>query len=131
MKKKIQGFAVLLIAALLFSACSNRLIGLWQVENYEIISNRSESVKATNIGTVNFLKDGTGHKELSFSILGLNQQDRADFTWVLNENLLTISGDSSAFVKTWIITESKKSYQKLQSTDGAQQVQVMELKKLK
>jgi hypothetical protein len=116
---------------LIVAGCSPRIIGEWQVENYEIISNSAESVKATNIGTIVFTADGSGQKELNFSILGMNQIDRAGFTWVLNKNFITVSGDSSSFVKTWIVLEDKKNFQKLTSTDGAKQVQVMELRRLK
>lgn len=123
--------ATLMMGALILSGCSPKLIGSWQVANYEIISNSAESVKATSIGTISFDATGNGHKALSFSILGMNQIDKVDFSWVLNKDLLTISGDSSAFVKTWIVTESKKNFQQLKSTDGARQVQVMELRREK
>jgi hypothetical protein len=121
----------MLVGGLLLSGCSQRILGIWEVENFEVISSSSESVKATQIGTISFEKDGSGHKSLSFSILGLNQVDKADFSWSLNDRLLTISGDSSAFVKTWIVMEDKRNYQKFKSTDGAQQVQVMELRRQK
>ncbi|MCE1156364.1 MAG: lipocalin family protein [Bacteroidales bacterium] len=121
----------ILAIGLLLSGCSPRIIGVWQVENYEIISNSAESVKATNIGTIRFTADGNGQKELNFSVLGMNQVDKAAFTWVLNENFITVSGDSSSFVKTWIVLENKKNFQKLTSTDGARQVQVMELRRIK
>lgn len=121
----------ILAIGLLLSGCSPRIIGVWQVENYEIISNSAESVKATNIGTIRFTADGNGQKELNFSVLGMSQVDKAAFTWVLNENFITVSGDSSSFVKTWIVLENKKNFQKLTSTDGARQVQVMELRRIK
>lgn len=131
MKKQLFLWMGMLVGGLLLSGCSQRILGIWEVENFEVISSSSESVKATQIGTISFEKDGSGHKSLSFSILGLNQVDKADFSWSLNDRLLTISGDSSAFVKTWIVMEDKRNYQKYKSTDGAQQVQVMELRRQK
>lgn len=124
-------FMGIVAIGLIVAGCSPRIIGEWQVENYEIISSSAESVKATNIGTIIFTTDGSGQKELNFSVLGMNQIDKAGFTWELNKNFITVSGDSSSFVKTWIVLEDKKNFQKLTSTDGAKQVQVMELRRIK
>lgn len=112
-----------------FSSCSPRIIGVWNVENFETVSQGDESISAKNIGTITFQKDGTGVKDLSFTILGVRKEDKTPFNWTLSNSLLTINGQESDFVKTWIVVEDHKKYQKIKSTDGADQVQIVELRK--
>lgn len=129
MKKTILNFIVFLFILAVFSSCSPRIIGVWNVENFETVSQGNESISAKNIGTITFQKDGTGAKDLSIMILGVRKEDKTPFNWTLKDNLLTISGQESDFVKTWIVVEDQKKYQKIKSTDGADQVQIVELRK--
>lgn len=129
MKKTTLNFIVFLFILAVFSSCSPRIIGVWNVENFETVSQGNESISAKNIGTITFQKDGTGAKDLSLMILGVSKEDKTPFNWTLKDNLLTISGQDSDFIKTWIIVEDQKKYQKIKSTDGADQVQIVELRK--
>ena len=129
MKKTILNFIVFLFILAVFSSCSPRIIGVWNVENFETVSQGNESISAKNIGTITFQKDGTGAKDLSIMILGVRKEDKTPFNWTLSNSLLTINGQESDFVKTWIVVEDHKKYQKIKSTDGADQVQIVELRK--
>lgn len=112
-----------------FVSCSPRIVGVWKVDSFETITQGVDGVSARNIGTITFQKDGTGTKDLSFTILGVTKEDRAPFSWTLNNNLLTINGQDSDIAKTWIVIEDQKKLQKMKSTDGADQVQILELRK--
>lgn len=129
MKKATLKFIVLFSILAVFSSCSPRIIGVWNVENFETVSQGDEFVSAKNIGTITFQKDGTGAKDLSFMILGVRKEDKVPFNWTLKDKLLTISGQESDFVKTWIVVADQKKYLKVKSTDGAGQVQIIELRK--
>lgn len=113
----------------IFSSCSPRILGVWTVDNFETVTQGVEGVSAKNIGTITFFKDGTGTKDLSFTIFGVSKEDKTPFTWSLNDNLLTINGQESEFAKTWIVVDNQKKVQKMKSTDGADQVQILDLKK--
>jgi len=84
---------------------------------------------AKNIGTMTYSGRGKGVKDLRFNIMGSEKNDTSPFTWKLNENLLSIHSDGSEISKTWIIVDNKSNYKKLQSTDGADKVEEMEIKK--
>lgn len=118
-----------LLLFVILSSCSPRILGVWTVENFETVTQGVEGVSAKNIGTITFFKDGTGTKDLSFTIFGMSKEDKTPFTWTLNDNLLTINGQDSDFAKTWIIVDNQKKVQKMKSTDGADQVQILDLKK--
>lgn len=131
MKSRILTVSLFLFIATLFSSCSHRMVGTWTVQNYETVEPGKKGVSANNVGTMTFKRNGKGTKELTFSALGIWKVDKTPFTWSVNENFLTISGEGSDFAKTWIISENKRKYQKLRSTDGANQVQIIELAKTK
>jgi hypothetical protein len=129
MRKTSLNLILLLGVIAVLSSCSPRIVGVWNVESFETVSQGKEAISAKNIGTITFSKDGTGAKDLSFTILGVVREDKMPFNWTLNDNLLTINGQESDFVKTWIVIENQKKYQKIKSTDGADQVQTVELRK--
>lgn len=129
MNKTTLNFILLLGVFAFFSSCSPRIVGVWNVESFETVSQGNEAISAKNIGTITFQKDGTGSKDLSFTILGVRKEDKTPFNWSLNDNLLTINGQESDFVKAWIVVDNQKKYQKIKSTDGADQVQIVELRK--
>lgn len=118
-----------LLLFVILSSCSPRILGVWTVDNFETVTQGVEGVSAKNIGTITFFKDGTGTKDLSFTIFGVSKEDKTPFTWTLNDNLLTINGQESEFAKTWIVVDNQKKVQKMKSTDGADQVQILDLKK--
>jgi hypothetical protein len=131
MKTRIFTISAVLFIGMIFSSCSHRLVGKWAVQSYETVETGKEGVSAKNIGTMTFKRNGKGTKELTFSVLGVRKEDKTPFTWSVDNSFLTISGQGSEFAKTWIIVENKSKYQKLKSTDGANQVQIIELAKTK
>lgn len=131
MKTRFFTIAIFVFTGFIFSSCSNQLVGTWTVQNYETYEPGKDGVTAKNIGTITFQRNGNGNKELTFNIFGITKEDKTPFTWLLNNNFLTISGQNSELAKTWIIVENKSNYQKLSATDGANQVQIIELAKAK
>ena len=130
MKINILKFLLLIIWAVLLTSCSHRLVGTWNVERYETISPGNESISLYNIGTMTFNSNSSGTKDLNFTVMGLEKKDQIPFTWSWSDGkLVTIDSDGSDFSKTWIIIENKRKTQLWKSTDGSDNVQVMELKK--
>lgn len=129
MKTKIMTIAALIFLTFTFSSCSNKIVGVWNVENFTTLTQGNEEISAKNIGTITFRKNGNGTKELSYPLLGARKEDKVPFTWVMHEGLLTIKGEGSDFSKTWIITETSSKYFQLKSTDGSDKVQVLEIRK--
>jgi hypothetical protein len=126
MKKSVILLPVIAVV-LLFTSCSHRLVGTWNISKYETVTPDKQGVAFSNIGTMTFYKNGTGTKQLSYSILGLFRNDDQPFTWKAAENLVTISGNGTDLAKTWIQVENKKKFQQWKSTDGSNEVQVLEL----
>jgi len=129
MKNTTMNFFLLSLLLVVFTSCSPRIVGIWTVESFETVTQGVDGVSARNIGTITFEKDGSGTKDLSFTIFGVTKEDKAPFNWTLQNNLLTINGQDSEFAKTWIVIEDQKKSQKMKSTDGADQVQILELRK--
>jgi hypothetical protein len=121
--------AALTFSLFLFASCSPKLVGTWNVEKYERSTPGEQGMSVSNIGTITFNKNGTGTKNLDYSLLGVSKKDATPFTWSTTEQFITIEGDESEFSKTWIYIENKSDYQKWQSTDGANNVQTLELVK--
>ncbi len=120
-----------LSAALLFafSSCSHRLVGTWTVQKYENLSPGEKGVSVQNVGSISFDKDGTGQKEMNYTVLGVEKDDSTPFEWSTTENYITIKSEDSDISKTWIYLENKNKSQKWKSTDGKNQVQTLELVK--
>lgn len=131
MKSRILTVSLVLFIATLFSSCSHRLVGTWNVVNYETVDPGKDGASAKNIGTITFQRNGNGTKELTFGMRDIRKEDRSPFSWTVDNDFLTISGQESELAKTWIIVENKQKYQKLKSTDGSTQVQIIELAKIK
>lgn len=130
MRANISTYSLLAATLLLTASCSKRLVGTWQVQRFETVAPGQPSVSLQNIGTVHFKGNGTGEKNLSFNVLGKVQEDQTPFTWSWQEGkYVSINSEGSEMSKTWIVIEDKRSFQKWKSTDGANRVQVIELKK--
>lgn len=128
MKTKL--LIVLSVATLfIFSSCAHRLVGTWQVQKYERKTPGEQGMSVSNIGTITFDNNGTGEKNLDYSLLGVSSKDITPFEWSATEQFVTIEGDDSDLTKTWIYIENDRKFQKWQSTDGANNVQTLELKK--
>lgn len=115
--------------SILITSCSDQLVGTWTVEKYETKTMGNQGVTLSNIGTMTFKKDGEGIKDINYSIFEIKKEDKLPFTWQKNGSSISIRSDGSAFAKTWIIVEDDKSYQKWEATDGAEEVQTLELTK--
>lgn len=112
------------------TSCSTSLIGSWKIEKLQTYEYGQSGSILSNVGTVTFLKDGTGVKNLNYTLMNMTVDDQMSFGWIKNENIITLTGEKSDLIKTWIIVESSSSYQKWQSTDGRNAVQTLIMKKL-
>ena len=131
MKKSIIYIAVFVFAIPLLTSCSHRLVGTWNVDTYEATTQDVQSIKLNNIGTMTFKSNGSGEKNLNYEVFQIQREDNLPFRWVASELFVTLDGekDKSEFIKTWIIVEDKRNFQKWRSTDGQNQVQTLELTK--
>lgn len=115
---------------LLLTSCSHRMVGTWDIKRYENTAPGSVSTTLNNIGTMQFKGNGTGKKEVNYTILGESNNDQSSFLWNWHGGkYVMIEGADSEFSKTWIIITNKRKHQLWKSTDGTQGVQTLELKK--
>ncbi len=130
MKQKILNITLLAISVSLFASCSHKLVGTWTVQRFETTQPGQQGVSLKNIRTVHFNKNGTGEKNINYSALGITHSDQNPFKWIWNDGkYMTIEGEGSELSKTWIIMFNKKKFQKWKSTDGTNNIQIIELKK--
>ncbi len=120
----------LILSAFLLASCTApKIVGTWQITNYETKTGDGQEIKLANIGNLQFKKNNTGKKQINYSVLQNKVEDNTPFKWVASEEHLTITGKGPELNKTWIIVENGKKYQKWKSTDGGSTVQILELKK--
>lgn len=131
MKKSIIYIAVIVFTIPLLTSCSHRLVGTWNVDTYESSTQNVQSIKLNNIGTMTFKANGSGEKNLNYEVFQIQREDNLPFRWTASELYVTLDGDreQSEFIKTWIIVENKRNFQRWRSTDGQNQVQTLELTK--
>lgn len=123
-------FITLLIVITTLTSCSHRLVGTWTVLRYETTTPGQQGVALSNIGTIQFKNNGSGEKNLSYSVFGILKSDQIPFKWNWNDGkYVSIESSGSDFSKTWIIMTNKRKYQKWKSTDGTNTIQIIELKK--
>ena len=117
---------------LLSTSCAHRMVGHWNVDRYETQESGQQGVALMNIGTMNFKKDGTGDKNLNYTVLGARIDDSTPFVWTWGDDkFIAIESSQSDLSKSWIIMENKSKYQKWKSTDGSTNIQILELTKTK
>jgi hypothetical protein len=135
---KRNWFLILMVSFFLFSSCSaekkltKRLIGEWNVAKYseQFHATGASEVTLTNIGTLTLKKNGTGDKQINFSIMSRVVSDTLNFNWKNTEDKVTLVGNGeSLFAKTWLVMSSKKNAQVWRSTDDEGNSQKMELKR--
>ena len=119
---------LLLFAAIFFSSCSDKIVGNWKIVRYEKGKPGNPDVKVYNIGTMRFKNNKTGEKEITTGILKNKISNSTPFNWSSTDNFITIN-ENSEFGKTWVRVENKRKHQVLTSTDGANIVQILELRK--
>lgn len=117
------------LMVLVMISCSPKLTGTWNIARYETTEPGQQAVSLNNIGTITFRKNGEGEKNISYTIFGRQKTDNSKFGWHATGPYVGIESPNSEFSKTWIITTNKRKEQKWKSTDGANRVQVLELKK--
>ncbi|HQU59492.1 MAG: hypothetical protein KDD02_13710 [Phaeodactylibacter sp.] len=121
--------ATLLLIGATLSSCSPRLVGSWAIQRYETTTPDQQGTSVNDIGILVFHRDGTGEKNIAYSLFGAKTDDRLPFNWTATDQYVTIQSEGSSFSKTWIFIEDKAKFQKWESTDGSNQVQTLELKK--
>jgi hypothetical protein len=120
---------IALMTGLFLTTCSHRLAGTWKVKKYETSIAGQQIVALMDVGSMTFYDDGTGEKDIEYTILGIIKKDTMSFHWVATEKQVTIQSENSEFGKTWIIIDNGRNFQKWKSTDGIDQVQILELAK--
>ena len=120
---------ILFIIGAMLTSCSNKLIGTWIIQRYDIAKPEQKSVSFYNIGIMKLEEDGTGSNNIIYDISGVKIVDRLPFKWKTKDNSITIIGKGSEFSRTWILLENKRRYQKWESTNDSNQVQTLELTK--
>ncbi|WP_333696618.1 hypothetical protein [Flavobacterium sp.] len=126
MKKLIPLLTLFLI---FFTSCAERIVGTWNVDRYETQKTGQQNLSLKNIGTITFNKNNTGEKKLNYSVLGVESFDYVPFRWNSDKSYITISSENSPISKTWILIENKRKSQKWKSTDGSNEIQILELSK--
>ncbi len=122
--------AILWASIFIFSSCSHRLVGTWMVEKYETIipGQKDGGMVLSNIGTMTFKRNGTGTKNINYSVFDMNRRDMLPFSWVVDKAFIYIDSRNSDFSKTWIQITNRSGFQKWKSTNG-HEVQILELRK--
>ena len=128
MKSKLIVVALFIIGAILTS-CSNKLIGTWIVQKYDIAKPEQKIFSFYNIGIMRFEEDGTGSNNIIYDISGVKIVDRLPFKWKATDNRITIISKGSEFSRTWKLMENKRRFQKWETTNDSNQVQTLELTK--
>lgn len=126
MKNTIRIFSVLFLA-LILSSCTHRLVGTWTIEKYETTKPGQQGVVLNNIGSMTFMKNGSGFNNINYSIFDVVTSDNSAFIWSTTDKYVTIAGDSSSFSKSWIYIQNKPNHQIWKSTDGNDKVHILEL----
>lgn len=132
MKTNFFYASLLCVGLFTITSCSHRLVGTWDVSSFETSTQGAQGVKLNNIGTMTFSDNGSGDTNLKYEVFQVAREEQLPFKWIASDEFVTIDGDKeqSEFVKTWIIVENKKKFQRWRSTDGQNQIQTLELKKL-
>lgn len=125
---------IIALSTLLFTSCSPKLAGTWNVDRYEVDSQKGQNVTTKNAGEIVINKNGTGEKNIKYSMFQNDFSDRQKFNWSMQgKDLITItsekSKETSEFDKTWIMITNSKKKQVWKSTDGKNSVQILELSK--
>jgi len=120
---------VFLILIFLFTACSKSLVHTWNIDKLEIIRENEKNSTYNNIGTITFNKNGTGNN--NFHIIESDENDTSSFKWEEFDENIRLKGlkseDSSRLFRAWIVTKKSGKSQTWKSTDGGNNILVLEL----
>ncbi|MBL0883703.1 MAG: hypothetical protein IBJ16_10230 [Chitinophagaceae bacterium] len=128
MKKETLSIIFIMVIMASMSSCSHKIVGTWTINKFENSTPSEQGYSLSNIGTITFYKNGSGEKNINYSVLGTSHTDLFPFKWAASDAAITLVGDSTEFSKTWIVIASKRNYQQWKSTTG-NKIQVLELKK--
>ena len=93
----------------------------------KIIKDKSKEVYLSKGISLHFIEGGENN--ISYTVFGTAKEDKSTFKWSQQDNYVTVESEESEFAKTWIVIKNERNFQRWQSTDGNNQVQVLELKK--
>jgi hypothetical protein len=130
MSKLIPTSALILLIVSL-SSCSSRLVGTWTLVNYETTTPGKQGSSLSNIGSMQFDRNGIGQKNIEYRLFDALKEDKGSFRWESIDDYVVIQSEGSPFSRTWIVTGDKKKHQIWKTTDGANEVQILELRKEK
>ncbi len=118
MKSKL----LLLLCVLFLTSCSSDLIHTWNIDTFQVIKENGQKTESNNIGTITFNKNGSGNKDISYSIYDQNYTDKAPFKWEKHEGYILLkpaqNTSTSKLDKAWIIVQSDAKKQVWKSTEG-------------
>ncbi len=128
MKSKLP----LLFLLFLLTACSSKLVHTWNIDKFEIIKENGQKTGSNNIGTITFNKNGSGNKDINYSIFGQKYTDKTPFIWEIHEKegyilLKSTKEANSKLAKAWIIVKNESKKQVWKSTDGHNTVMILVL----
>tara|TARA_R100000935_G_C2822986_1_gene160744 strand:- start:563 stop:964 length:402 start_codon:yes stop_codon:yes gene_type:complete len=125
---------IIAITTFIFTSCSPKLVGTWNVDRYEVDNQKGQNITTQNAGEIIINKNGTGEKNINYSMFQNEFSDLQEFRWNMQgDDLITITStnsyEKSDFDKTWIMITNSKKKQVWKSTDGKNSVQILSLSK--
>ncbi|MCA0236584.1 MAG: hypothetical protein LCH81_09395 [Bacteroidetes bacterium] len=109
---------------------SKRLIGSWEIVQYKTeIQDMRRAAAFPPYRNITFMKKGRGRVAANNPYPDEKGGQGFDFQWSNTENTVTMRGFDTDFARSWIVVENKKSRQVWKSTDGANGIQTLELRK--
>src|SRR5699024_530606 len=74
----------------LFFGCSKSLVHTWNIDKFEIIRENGQSTGSDNIGTITFNKNGSGHKDINYTIFDHQYSDKSGFKWEKHDGYILL-----------------------------------------
>ena len=128
----IGAFTIFLLGACASASkqFSNRLEGTWEIVQYKTeIQEMRRTAAFPPYRSITFMKKGRGRVAANNEYAAEKGGQGFDFEWTNTDNTVTMRGFDTQFARSWIVVENKKNRQVWKSTDGANGVQTLELRK--
>lgn len=120
-----------LLLLLFLTACSSSLVHTWNIDKFEIIKGNGQKTTSKNVGTITFNENGTGNKNINYTIFQSDYTDKTPFKWEKHEGYMllraTKNSSDSKLNKAWIIVQDDSKKQVWKSTDGKNSILTLEL----
>jgi hypothetical protein len=138
MRKPIFVPLLAALALLLQTGCGSarrdferRLTATWQVVQYknERQELRRDMAAPILYRSITFERRGRGRVSTSSEFSAEKGNNGFDFEWSCTENTVTMRGFDADFARSWIVVENDRRHQIWKSTDGANNVQTLELRR--